>query len=210
VVGIAEDIVQRTLTQEQRYQYYVPIEQYTRTWGNGLLVKLRGDAISSAETVRQALQALVPGDSYLRVRSLEDIVRRQRRSWRLGAAMFAAFGVLALLVAAVGLYGAIGYDVAQRMHELGIRVALGAGGSTILALVMGRSVRYAGVGSTLGLLLALASRPWIQPLLFGTSATDPRIYAGVAGLMVVVAAMAVALPASGAVRADPVKAIRSD
>lgn len=210
VVGIAEDIVQRTLTQEQRYQYYLPIEQYDRTWGNGLLVKLRGDERSNAETVRQALQALVPGDSYLRVRSMEDIVQRERRSWRLGATMFAAFGLLALLVAAVGLYAAIGYDVAQRMHELGIRVALGAGGASILSLVMGRSVGCAAAGSALGLLLALASRAWIQPLLFGTSVTDPRVYAGVATLMLAVALMAAVLPASGAVRADPVKAIRSD
>ncbi len=210
VVGIAEDIVQRTLTQEQRYQYYVPIEQYGRTWGNGLLVKLRGDVASDAETVRKALQALVPGGSYLRVRSLEDVVQHERRSWRLGATMFAAFALLALVVAAVGLYGAIGYDVAQRMHELGIRVALGARGPAILALVLHRSVRYAMTGSALGVLLALAARRWIQPLLFGTSATDPRIYAGVVVLMLGVALGAAAPPAWGAVRADPVKAIRSD
>ncbi|MCA9572431.1 MAG: hypothetical protein KC656_31545, partial [Myxococcales bacterium] len=210
VVGIAEDIVQRTLTQEQRYQYYVPIAQYDRTWGNGMLIKLRGDVTHNAEGVRQALQALVPGGSYLRVRSMEDVVQRQRRSWTLGATMFAAFGLLALLVAAVGLYGAIAYDVAQRMHELGIRVALGAGSPTILGLVLGRSVRYAMVGSALGLLLALASRRWVQPLLYGTSATDVRVYGGVAALMLAVALVAAALPASGATRADPVQAIRSD
>lgn len=210
VVGIAEDIVQRTLVQEKRYQYYVPIEQYSRTWGNGMLVKLRGDGASSAETVRQALQPLVPGGSYLRVRSLDEIVRHQQRSWRLGAAMFASFGLLALIVAAVGLYGAIGYDVAQRMHELGIRVALGAGSTRILGLVVARSVRYAAVGLALGLLLALASGRWIEPLLFRTSATSPGIYAGVAGLMLAVALVSALLPASGAVRADPVRAIRSD
>lgn len=210
VVGVAEDIVQRNLLQEQRYQYYVPIEQYGRTWGNGLLVKLREDGAASAETVRQALQSMVPGGSYLRVQRLEDIVLHQQRSWRLGAAMFAAFGLLALIVAAVGLYGAIGYDVAQRMHELGIRVAVGARGATILGLVIGRSVRYAAAGSVLGLLLALASRPWLQPLLFGTSAADPGIYAGVAGVMLAVALVAAALPAWSAVRTDPVNALRSD
>jgi ABC-type antimicrobial peptide transport system permease subunit len=210
VVGIAEDIVQRTLTQDQRYQYYVPIEQYGRTWGNGMLLKLRGNATSNGESVRKALQALVPGGSYLRVRSLEDIVQRERRSWHLGATMFVAFGLLALLVAAVGLYGAISYDVAQRMHEIGIRVALGARGTTVVTHVLGRSARYAVIGSVVGALIALAAGRWIQPLLFGTSVTDPRVYAGVAGLMLVVALGAGALPAAGAVRADPVKAIRSD
>lgn len=210
VVGIAEDIVQRTLTQDQRYQYYVPIEQYGRTWGNGMLLKLRGNATSNGESVRKALQALVPGGSYLRVRSLEDIVQRERRSWHLGATMFVAFGLLALLVAAVGLYGAISYDVAQRMHEIGIRVALGARGTTVVTHVLGRSARYAVIGSVVGALIALAAGRWIQPLLFGTSVTDPRVYAGVAGLMLAVALGAGAFPASGAVRADPVKAIRSD
>jgi ABC-type antimicrobial peptide transport system permease subunit len=124
--------------------------------------------------------------------------------------MFVALGLLALLVTAVGLYGAIAYDVAQRMHEIGIRVALGARGTTVLAYVLGRSTRYAVIGSVLGSLVALSASRWIQPLLFGTSATDPRGYAGVAVLMLGVALGAGALPASRALRADPVEAIRSD
>jgi ABC-type antimicrobial peptide transport system permease subunit len=121
-----------------------------------------------------------------------------------------AFGFLALLVTAVGLYGAIAYDVAQRMHEIGIRLALGAQGTTMLAFVLGRSARYAVIGTVLGALIALAGGRWIQPLLFGTSTTDPRVYAGVAVLMLGVALGAGAFPASRAVRADPVDAIRSD
>ena len=210
VVGIAEDIVQRTLTQDERYQYYVPIEQYGRTWGNGLLLRLRPGAARRAQDVRAALQAWVPGGSYLRVQALDDVVRHERRSWRLGATMFLAFGLLALLVTAVGLYGAIAYDVAQRMHEVGIRLALGARDASILALVLGRSVRYAAAGTVAGSLVALAAGRWIQPLLFGTSATDPRVYVGVAALMLAVALAAGAIPAAGAVRADPVRAIRSE
>ncbi len=210
VVGVAEDIVQRTLTQDPRYHYYVPIEQYRRTWGNGMLLKLRAHGTRSAEEVRNALQPLLPGGSYLRVRGLEEIVHRQQRSWRLGATMFLAFGMLALVVAAVGLYGAMGYDVAQRMHEMGIRVALGARAPTVLVHVLGRSARYAAMGTALGALVALAAGRWIQPLLFGTSATDLRILFGVAVLMLAVALAAGALPASRAARANPVSSIRSD
>ena len=210
VVGIAEDIVQLDLTQDRRFQYYLPIEQYPRTWGNGMLLKLRGEGAGTVQEVRSALQNLVPVGSYFRVRALDEVVQNERRSWRLGATMFVAFGLLALLVTAVGLYGAIGYDVAQRMHEIGIRVALGARTTTTLRYVLGRGARYVLVGVALGTAAALLAGRWIEPLLFETSATDFRIYAGVAAVMVVVALAAGAPPASRAARADPVDAIRSD
>jgi ABC-type antimicrobial peptide transport system permease subunit len=124
--------------------------------------------------------------------------------------MFVAFAVLALVVAAVGLYGVIGYSVAQRMHELGVRVALGAQQRDILWLVVGQSVRFALAGTALGLVVALLQTRWIQPLLFHQSATDPWILAGVAGTMLVVALAAAAAPAWRAARADPNAALRAE
>ena len=210
VVGIAEDMVQRDLAASQRYHYYVSIEQYTRTWGNGLLIRTKGDPAIEAERVRKALQVVMPGSSYVTVRPLSDIVQNAQASWRMGATMFVAFAVLALVVAAVGLYGVIGYSVAQRMHELGVRVALGAQQRDILWLVVGQSVRLALVGTALGLIVALAQSRWIQPLLFHQSATDPWILAGVAGAMLVVAVAAGAAPAWRAARADPNAALRAE
>ncbi len=210
VVGIAEDMVQRNLAGSQRYHYYVSIEQYTRTWGNGLLIRTKGDPVVEAERVRKALQAVMTGSSYVTVRPLGDIVQNAQASWRLGATMFVAFAVLALVVAAVGLYGVIGYSVAQRMHELGVRVALGAQQRDILWLVVGQSVRFALVGTTIGLVVALAQSRWIQPLLFHQSATDPWILASVAGTMLVVAVAAGAAPAWRAARADPNHALRAE
>jgi hypothetical protein len=141
VVGVAEDMVQRDLVATKRFHYYLPIEQFRRTWGIGMVVRLRGEPAREAEHVRAALQRVMPGAYYVTVRPLGDVVQGARRSWRLGATMFVAFGVLALVVAAVGLYGVIGYNVAQRMHELGVRVALGARRPDILGLVVGQSVR---------------------------------------------------------------------
>jgi predicted permease len=210
VVGIAEDMVQRNLAGSERYHYYVSIEQYTRTWGNGLLVRMKGDPSLAAESVRKALQRVMPGTSYVTVRPLSDIVQNAQVSWRMGATMFVAFAVLALVVAAVGLYGVIGYNVAQRMHELGVRVALGAQRRDILRLVVGQSVRFALAGTALGVLVAVLQSRWIQPLLFHQSATDPWIFAGVGAMMIVVSLAASAAPAWRAARADPNAALRTE
>jgi putative ABC transport system permease protein len=210
VVGVAEDMVQGDLTGTQRYHYYVSIDQYARTWGIGMLLRLRNDPAAEGESMRKALQRVIPGASYVTVQPLREIVQDARRSWQMGATVFVAFGVLALTVAAVGLYGVIGYNVAQRMHELSVRVALGARRSNILRLVVGQSLRCAVAGTGLGMVVAgLASR-WMQPLLFQQSATDPVVYGGVGALMIVVALTASALPAFRATRADPNSALRAE
>ena len=92
----------------QRFHYYVSIDQYTRTWGNGMVLRLREDPALEGENVRKALQRAITGSSYLTALPLREVVHAAQRSWRLGATLFAAFGVLALVVAAVGLYGVIG------------------------------------------------------------------------------------------------------
>ena len=210
VVGVAEDMVQRDVGGGARLHYYVSIEQYTRSWGNWMALRLRGDPAREAEPIRRALQRVMPGASYVTTLPLRDVVRDQQRSWRLGAALFGALGVLALLVDAVGLYGVIGYDVAQRAHELAVRVALGARRPTILRQVVGRSVRLALGGVAVGTAAALAASGRLQPLLFRQSATDPRIYLLVAAAMLLVALLAAALPAWRAARADPNAALRAE
>jgi predicted permease len=210
VVGISEDMVQRDIVGGERYHYYVSIDQYTRTWGNGLLVRLRGAPGPATERVRQALQRVMPGESYLVPTRLEDVVAQERRSWRLGATMFVAFGALALVVAAVGLYGVIGYGVTQRMHELGVRIALGAQRRDILALVTGQGIRLAILGAVLGVAIAIGASRWIEPLLFRQSATDPVVFAGVVVTMLGVAVVACLVPALRASRADPNTALRAE
>lgn len=211
VIGIAEDAAYNDLTDERRLTHYLPLAQSRPGSGGTILLRMAGrEPSSSVEQVRRELQRVMPGQGYVTVRPLEEIVDGQRRSWKLGATMFVAFGILALLVAAVGLYGVISYNVAQRLHELGVRVALGAQPRDVVRLVVGQGLRFALLGIGVGLTLALLGARWIQPLLFRQSARDPVTYGAIAGILLLVALMASAIPARRATRADPNSALRSD
>jgi putative ABC transport system permease protein len=210
VVGLAEDMVQRDLVSGTRYHYYVSIDQYTRTWGNGLLLRLRGDPGREAETIRAALQRVMPGESYLVARPLADVIAAQQRPWQLGAALFVVFGVLAVVVAAIGLYGAAAYSVARRTHEFGVRVALGADRARLIRLVVGQSLRLTGGGILIGLMMSAAAGRWIAPLLFRQSPHDPFVYGSVGALVLAIAMLASALPAHRAATIDPNTALKTE
>jgi predicted permease len=209
VVGIAENIKEQSLTADAGLHYYLPIEQQR---GPDLIVfiRVRGNASNYVETVRRALQSEMPASAYLVAQTMSDIVGSEERSWQSGATMFVAYSGLALILAAIGLYSVIAFDVAQRTHELGVRVALGAQVHDVLRLIVGAGMRYAAVGVIVGLSLALAAGRLVAPLLFGVSARDPWILAGVAALLLGVAVTASALPAWRATRVDPNVALRAD
>jgi predicted permease len=212
VIGIAEDIVQQQsqMTDPRRFSYYLPLAQVQPQGQTYMMVKMTRDAESQMDAVRRSLQSVMPGPSYVALQPMAAVVGATQRSWRLGANLFVVFGVLALIVAAVGLYGVIAYDVSQRMHELGVRVALGAQSGDILTLIVGQGARFALAGAVVGAALALAASRWVQPLLFGQSARDPLVYAAVGALMVVVAMAACASPARRAAGADPNAALRAE
>jgi predicted permease len=210
IVGVAEDVAHGSLVEDAPNRYYLPIEQFRPAAGYAVMLRMRGAPAASAERVRAALQSVMPGQTYVTVRPLSDVVDGERRSWRVGATMFVAFGGLALIVAAVGLYGVVAYNVAQRMQELGVRVALGAQTRDVVRLVVGQGVRFAVAGVTLGTVLALAAARWVQPLLFAQSARDVRVFGAVGAVLVLVAAAASALPARRATRVDPNTVLRAD
>jgi predicted permease len=210
VIGVAEDAAQNTISDGERFMFYVSDEQPPMQPSNRLLLRVSGDPSSQIERVRRALQQIMPGQAYVTVSRLDELVDRQRRSWRLGATMFVGFGALALIVAAVGLYGVIAYGVTQRMHELGVRIALGARAGNIVRLVVGQSIAFAASGVAIGLMIALVAARWIQPLLFEQSATDPVVFITVGIVIGLVALIASALPALRATRADPNSALRSE
>jgi ABC-type antimicrobial peptide transport system permease subunit len=124
--------------------------------------------------------------------------------------MFSIFGFIALVLAAVGLYGVIAYDIAQRMREMGVRVALGAQASDIRRLVLWQGLRVATIGAALGTLAAALAAKYIADLLFATSAHDPVAFVGAAVTILVVAVLATLIPARRATRVDPVVALRSE
>jgi predicted permease len=209
VVGVAENIKSRSLGDDPGLFYYLSSAQFNPEMG-GLFVRVHGDAAHAKETVRRSLQPLMPGASYVTVTPLADVLGSQTQSWELGATMFTVFGMLALALAAIGLYSVIAYNVAQRTHELGVRSALGAQLGDLVRLVLTDGMRLALVGVVLGSVIAFIVGRWAQPLLFEQSARDPAVFAGVAVLLLAVAALACFIPARRAGRVDPMRALRSE
>jgi len=189
--------------------YYLPADQVDRG-AAGLYVRVAGRASDRAEAVRKGLQRVMPGASYVTVVPFATIIGDQQRPWAIGATMFAAFGGLALLVAAIGMYSVIAYNVAQRTRELGVRVAVGASARDVLALVAGEGLRFAAAGVAVGAALALAAGRWVRSLLFDVSPRDPAVFAVVGLTLLGVALLASAIPALRALRVDPTTALRAE
>jgi predicted permease len=208
VIGIAEDVRRQSMAETEMH-YYMPADQFNPNVG-GLFVRTRGAAKDRAEEVRRALQPLMDGGSYVTVTPMTTIIASQIRSWRLGALMFSIFGALALVLAAIGLYSVIAYNVTQRTHEMGVRVALGAQARDVIRLIVSEGLRIVLPGVALGAMLALLAGKWIAPLLFQVSPKDPPVLVGVVTILVAVAMVASWLPARRAARVDPNQALRAD
>jgi predicted permease len=209
VVGVAEEMRMRALDDVREHTYYVPMTQYGDA-PSDIFVRVTGDAADYSGAMRRALQPLMPGEAYVNVRPLRELIDPRMRGWEFGATMFLAFGGLALALAAIGLYSVIAYGVAQRQKELGVRIALGASRGSVVRLVVGGGVRMVAIGVGIGALIALWSSRWLAALLFDESPKDPVVYAAVAGVLVIVAIVATALPAVGAARVDPNVALRAE
>jgi predicted permease len=207
VVGVAEDIKSHQLSEDPDMYYYVPAAQY-HSERTGIFVRMAGDAGAFTEGVRRSLQHEMPSPAYVTVTPFAEIVGEQVRSWKLGAAMFSAFGLLALVLAAIGLYSVIAYTVAERTHEMGVRMALGAQRREVVKLVVLGGARFAFAGVAIGGAIAFAATPWIAPLLFDESPRDPAVYAIVGAALIVVSFAASWLPAHRAARVDPMQALR--
>jgi len=209
VVGVAENIRANSLTDDPGLYYYLPTGQFHPQDG-GLFVRTRGKAAEQTEAIRRELQREMPGAAYVTITPLSEILGGQTTSWKLGATMFAAFGLLALALAAIGMYSVIAYNVTQRNHEMGVRVALGAQGTDLARLVVSEGVKLGGVGIGIGALLALWAGKWVKPLLFEQSPRDPAIFAVVTLTLLTVAVAASWIPARRASRVDPSVALRSE
>jgi putative ABC transport system permease protein len=206
VVGVAEDVRMLSLTAGEEFHYYLPKVQHrsrSRNAGLELLIRVNGNAADFAEPVRRRLQRIMPGASYVNVVPLQQFVDPATRPWEFGATMFSAFGLLALLLAAIGLYAVIAFGVAQRTHELGVRIALGARRNHVLGLVVGEGLRLTLTGVLIGSSVALIASRWLAPLLFNVSPRDPSIYLLVAVILLAIGVLATALPALKATRVDP-------
>jgi predicted permease len=210
VIGIAEEMRIRSLTDAREYTYYIPAAQYDGPMYPQMFVRVNGDAATFADPLRRRMQREMPGAAYADAVPLSRLVDPERQAWKFGATMFVAFGGLALVLAAIGLYSLIAYDVAQRTQELGVRIALGASVGDVMRLVMSSGVRLVFVGVILGGGLALWGSKWMESLMFRQSPRDPLVFGLVAISLLAVALLASAGPAFRAAHVDPNVALRGD
>lgn len=191
----------------------LPIDQFKVRFGGAnpsLFIRVAGRSEDYTEVLRRRLQAVMPGEAFMKVVPLASLIAPRQRSWEFGAKMFVGFGVLALMLAAIGLYSVIAYMVAQRTHELAIRVALGASFNGVMRMIVMQGVSFAAIGIVIGSIIAFGAGRWIEPLLFAQKANDPVIYGIVASVLLVVALLASMRPALRAARVDPMTSLRSD
>jgi predicted lysophospholipase L1 biosynthesis ABC-type transport system permease subunit len=210
VVGVVEDAARNGYQDAPFMAYYLPLAQLTTEQASGLYVRVRGAPDDAVGEVARTLRSFSPLVRYASVETLRARLDPQARSWALGATMFSLFGVLALVVAAVGLYSVLAVDVARRTRELGIRAALGARRARLLRSVLVEGTRLAVFGVVLGLLVAWIAAPRASDLLFEVDPHDAGTLAAVALALVAVAVAASLIPGMRATRVDPSEALRAE
>jgi predicted permease len=207
VVGVVRDSKYRTLADTALPYVYQPVLQ-SYDPKMTLVVRTKGEPQSVAGAVREQLRALEPHLPVTEMETLKDQVDLSLFPSRVAAWTLGGFGVLALLLAAIGIFGVVSYSVAQRTHEIGVRMALGAKQRDVLQLVLGEGLFVVGVGLAVGLLLAFAATRAIAGFLYGIGATDPVTYAVVSLLLGFVSLVASYIPARRATKVDPLVALR--
>jgi putative ABC transport system permease protein len=207
IVGVVGDVRPNGFDSEPRQEIYLPYAQSPAmlvTW----VVRTTTDPASQLNAVKEKIREANPAQSFLSIATLDELAERTISQRRFNLLLLGAFGVLALALSGIGLYGLISISTAQRTHEIGLRMALGAPTGAVLWLVIRQGLRLILLGTVLGLAGALALTRLMQSLLFGVSATDPLTFVGVAALLVGVALLACYIPARRATKVDPMVALR--
>ncbi|HKV13287.1 MAG TPA: ADOP family duplicated permease [Thermoanaerobaculia bacterium] len=215
VVGIVNDARRRSIRPEAIpiMQYYVPFEQVPpplfpdAPMISGLLIRTTGEPAPMIRPIQKTMQSVGSDAPYIGVRPYQDFIDRQVRPWQLGATLFSLFGGLALIMAAIGLYGVLAYMVTQRRKEIGIKMAIGATSGRVVQNIVGEGLAIALLGVGIGGLVVLAMGPWFEPLLFDVKPRDPAVLAGVALTLMAVAVLASLIPALRATRVRPTLAL---
>jgi len=209
VVGVVGDVKQYGVDKPSTSAFYLPHAQYSASFMT-LVARTSGEPAEMLGTVKQVVQQLDADQVPMEVATMEDVMVDSVRTQRFSMFVLAAFAVLALALAAVGIYGVMSYVVAQRTHEIGIRIALGARIGNIFRLVMGNALWLAIVGILLGSVGAFALTRLMKSLLFGVAPTDLPTFIVVCVGLAVVALLASYLPARKATKVDPLVALRNE
>jgi putative ABC transport system permease protein len=207
VVGVVDHTAHEGLDAEHRVQLYFAYPQRAQAQMT-LAVRTAGDPATIVNAVRGAIREVDPDQPISDVASMETLMGRAVGQRRLSMTLLATFAVLAMVLAALGIYGVMAFDVTRRSREIGVRMALGAARSDVLGLVLRQGLTLAAVGVVLGLLGAAWLTRVLQAQLFGIAPTDPLTFAAVAAGLLAVATIATLVPALRATRINPIQALR--
>jgi ABC-type antimicrobial peptide transport system permease subunit len=210
IVGVVASIKHRSLELDAEPALYVSYKQSSTFPIMNFVVKTETEPSSLVLPVQQRLQALDPRGVVFNVRPFDQFVADAVAPRRFNLWLFSAFGLLATVLAAAGIYATMNFAVVQRRREIGIRVALGAQKSAVMKLILGEGALLVSAGLVLGFAASLGLNQLLKSLLFGVSATDPSIYLLMATLVIVITLVASSIPARRATRIDPIRTLRSE
>ena len=197
-------------TKAEMYFPYRQIKSHPFFAPRDLVIRATVEPTSLVASVRATIQAVDPNQPLSNIRTLDAVFGEHTKMRRMGMQLLTVLAWLALLLAMLGIYGVLSYFVTQHTQEFGVRLALGAEGRNLFALVLKRGLTLAGTGVAMGLVASFALTRLLRSLLFEVSAADPMTYAVVAVLLLIVAVLACALPAWRAAKVDPIIALRCE
>jgi putative ABC transport system permease protein len=207
VVGVVRQVKNYGVDQPSRFETYVPNAQFPGSGGN-IIVRSSQDAEHLAPAMRRAMQSINPSLPMYDIRTLKAVSEENVAPRRLSVSLLSLFSAVALVLAVLGIYGVMAYVVTGRTHEIGVRMALGAKRADVNRLILSQGARLALAGVLAGVIASFGLTHLIRSLLFGVTATDPVVFAGVAAALGAIAILACYVPARAATALDPVKALR--
>jgi putative ABC transport system permease protein len=207
VIGVVEHIRHETLAADSRETIYIPHRAFPFP-PLTLAVKTTVDPSTLTEAIVREVHAIDPKLAVYGIRTLDTYVERSLAPTRFAMTLMGAFAIVAVILAAIGLYGVLSYMVGQRTHEIGVRIALGAARLSVLEMIVGRGVGLAALGIGIGAIAAVGLTKAIADLLYGVSPTDPVTFAAVAAFLFAVVLLACLVPAYKATRVDPLVSMR--
>lgn len=218
IIGVVKNTVRSDWTESPEPEMYLPMlqeESYLGGTGSQVsymtyVARSAGDAATLASSMRQAVAELDPSVSVSALQTMDAVVEGESASQRFYMVLLSAFAIAAMVLAAVGIYGVMSHAVARRMHEMGVRIALGASKGEVMSLVVGRGMRVVLAGAALGIAGAYGLTRLMSTIIYGVRATDPATFAGVTIFLLGVALLACWIPARRATRVDPLTALRGD
>ena len=210
-MGVVGDVKQASLAASRSEAAYIAAPQwYFADNSLSLAVRARGDAAALVQNIKQAIWSVDKDQPISRIATMDGLLAATAAERRFALILFETFGIVALVLAATGIYGVLSGSVNERTREIGVRLALGAQRRDVLGLILRQGVTLTLVGIGLGLVAAWAVTRFLTTLLYSVGATDPLVFCGVALLLTVVALLACYLPARRATKVDPLVALRHE